>query len=465
MAIYVVPNHRLRPAVVKELLLIDAPLPGPATTTLKPRDDGGFDAVASGNVVAHLTAEDAAELPELTWLADAGLVPQVAGEGGVDKLLLEFPPSGFWVPRNVPPVEPWVLLGAGEPVALELSADAEPGLVLCEIAFDDAGEVVVLLNGEVAGELPAGEHLTPTLRRLEERGLTAVAYGSVEVREHGRTLTVSAAPLEAGFGEGGLPTISPLPPITIEDIRPADADAPAPAEAPADLDDPDTAFFASVDAKAAALAADTEPESRESESAVRHRSRGLLVGLGATVAALALTAAGALVIGSTSDRDQDSASAYMETVTSEQSADGSTETETPTSPTENTTSPKRPSETPKPDDRDQDDAGSSDGAGSSGGAGGAAGSGAGAQAPARQAPAPVQQAPAPAPAQQAPAQQAPVRQAPAPAPAPAPAAPAAPAPAPAPAPQNDPHPFEYSIGGLKVRSNAPLDRPLYEVEQ
>lgn len=39
-----------------------------------------------------------------------------------------------------------------------------------------------------------------------------------------------------------------------------------------------------------------------------------------------------------------------------------------------------------------------------------------------------------------------------------------PAPAPAPAPEQESHPYEYPIGGLKVRSNTPPDQPLYEMQ-
>ena len=131
--------------------------------------------------------------------------------------------------------------------------------------FDDAGEIVLCVDGDIIGELDpaAGEALTPTLRRLEDRGLIAVARGYTTAVEAGTSLAVIAGPIPTD----DIP-ISPLPPIVRE----------------VEVAHPGTNFFATMDAEAAALAADTEERPAES---VREpgKSRGPLIAAAAAVAA------------------------------------------------------------------------------------------------------------------------------------------------------------------------------------
>lgn len=435
MTKFVVPHQglgtvRALPARPKEPLLIDASL---LPTTLHP-NHGGFDVVAEGAVLAHVTAADAAEYPELSWLLEQGLTPEVTARVTDGQVELLLPRPGLCLPANQPPAQPWVFLGAGGPHEVELIAAAEqtePKHLLATVEFDDAGEVVVAVDGKVVGELNAdvSSALTPTLRLLEERGLTAVA----RVYQTSTGLCVNAGPLDAELERGEIPVVSPVPPLEMDSLhktRPAQS-----------------TFFANDDAKAAALAADTEqmpavtPRERRSR-----RLSGPVVGTAAAAAALALTAAGALVINTSWDREDDSASAYVQTVTSQQADETEASTEASTEHTTETTAPtSEATTTPSEPAPDEDEAPANVGE-------------AGAP-PAQQAP--VQQAPQPVPIRQVPVPQAPapqpVQQAPAPAPQPAPA--------PAPAPrQQESHPFEYSIGGLQVRSNTRLDQPLYEVE-
>ncbi|WP_413540770.1 hypothetical protein, partial [Corynebacterium fournieri] len=227
MAMYEVPSGSRRLPV--EHLLDDVP-----SVTLTP----DLDVLVDGEVVGSV--EDA----ELRQLAEAGLTPVVAAERGA----LLVPPAGQVLPVNRPPRAPWALLPGGARYPADLSEPLSvetPAQVLVSLGFDDAGEVVLCVDGEVVGELDptAGEALTPTLRRLEERGLIAVARGYTTSADGETALTVNAGPIDADEA----PAISPLPPIVREvDVAPAT-----------------TSFFATVDAEAAALVADTQESPAE----------------------------------------------------------------------------------------------------------------------------------------------------------------------------------------------------------
>lgn len=413
MAVYAVPKGPRREAISG--MRIDGA--SPTTAALRANGDGGFDVVADGAVLGTIGADR-----ELRQIADAGLEPEVAVVDGAVAL----PEPGQVLPVNVPPRAPWVLLpeaavyGAAldEPVDVDTPAQL---LFTCDGA-------ALNLDGDPVGELGAQacEALAPTLERLRQRGLEAVVRGFIDASGD---LTVSAGPLPAG----ALPAVSPLPAL-VRDLSEED-----------DVARPDTGFFATADAEAAALAADTEEFPGAAEPASRGRGRGTLVAAAAAGAALLLAGVGAVVITSPSGVDRDSASAYIGTVTNSVggSATGSTTAAPETAAATVTATPSAeahdtPTESPSSAEFSTDLP----------------------AAPVQQAP--VQQDPAPAPVQQgpvqeapapAPVQQAPVQQAPAPAPAPAPAQPA------------DPRPYEYSIGGLQVRSNTRLDQPLYEVAE
>ena len=226
MAMYEVPAGTRRLPV--ERLPIDVP-----SATLTPE----LDVVVDGETVGSV--DDA----ELAQLAAAGVTPVVAADGGAVVL----PPAGQVLPVNTPPREPWALLPAGERYVADLTGALPveaPAQVLVSLGFDDAGEIVLCVDGDVIGELDpaAGEALTPTLRRLEERGLIAVARGYTTAVEGGTSLAVIAGPIPSDDI-----AISPLPPIVREvEVSPAT-----------------TSFFATVDAEAAALAADTEDDPAE----------------------------------------------------------------------------------------------------------------------------------------------------------------------------------------------------------
>ena len=373
MAMYEVPAGTRRLPV--ERLPIDVP-----SATLTP----DLDVVVDGEVVGSV--EDA----ELAQLAAAGVTPVVATDGGAVVL----PPAGQVLPVNTPPREPWALLPAGERYVAELHEELpveSPAQVLVSMGFDDAGDIELCVDGDIVGELDpaAGEALTPTLRRLEDRGLIAVARGYTTAVVGGTSLAVIAGPIE-----GDDISISPLPPVVRE----------------VEVAHPGTNFFATVDAEAAALAADTE-ESPTDATREPSTVRGPLIA--ATVVALVLAGIGTVVMSSPSSMQRDSTSAYRET-TEVSEPSSSTESTEPTATTE-PTEPTEPSESTSQFST----------------------------ALPEKAPEPVVEVQQPAPAP--PPQQAPVQR------------------APAPAPQQQQ--YEYSIGGLKVRSNTRLDQPLYEVAE
>lgn len=425
MSVYTVPSHGLGAVrTIRVHSLIDGS--APTSALLTPRD-GGFDLVSSGTVIGHLDEADVADYRDLAQLTQEGLTPQVTLRDGEVVL----PRPGLCVPANLPPSEPWVFLGNDSTAAVELDnpLQTQGAHLLAVVRFDDAGDIVVDIDGTTVGGLGAEAcaALTPTLRMLEQRGLTAVARA---YNASGLTLTVGS--LEDELGRGTTPVISPLPPLEVDFGANSEAN-------------PGANFEANEDAQAAAIAADTQ----EFAVPVRHRRISApLVGLGATAAALALTAAGAMVISTSWDREQESASAYVQTTTSEQ-AEPTETTQTETSPE---TATEAPSETPTEDSSE------------------AASEARSAEVPEPSIGGSVQDLRVPAPQQQQQAQvqvPAPVRQVPVPAPAPEPAPAPAPAPAPVPAPApapEDSHPYEYSIGGFQIRSNTRLDQPLYEVE-
>ena len=179
MAMYEVPAGTRRLPV--ERLPIDVP-----SATLTPE----LDVVVDGETVGSV--DDA----ELAQLAAAGVTPVVAADGGAVVL----PPAGQVLPVNTPPREPWALLPAGERYVADLTGALPvetPAQVLVSLGFDDAGEIVLCVDGDVIGELDpaAGEALTPTLRRLEERGLIAVARDYTTAVEGGTSLAVIAGPI------------------------------------------------------------------------------------------------------------------------------------------------------------------------------------------------------------------------------------------------------------------------------
>ncbi|MCG7290625.1 hypothetical protein MHX64_11230, partial [Corynebacterium sp. ACRPZ] len=302
MAMYEVPSGPRRLPV--ERLPIDVP-----SATLTPE----LDVVVDGETVGSV--EDA----ELAQLASSGVTPVVAVDGGAVVL----PPAGQVLPVNTPPREPWALLPAGERYVADLTGKLPveaPAQVLVSMGFDDAGEIVLCVDGDIIGELDpaAGEALTPTLRRLEDRGLIAVARGYTTAVEAGTSLAVIAGPIPTD----DIP-ISPLPPIVRE----------------VEVAHPGTNFFATMDAEAAALAADTEERPAES---VREpgKSRGPLIAAAAAVAALVLAGVGTVVMSSPSGLERDSTSAYQKTSeVSQPSSSAEPSTEPSTEPTEESTEP------------------------------------------------------------------------------------------------------------------------------
>ena len=222
-----------------------------------------------------------------------------------------------------------------------------------------------------------------------------------------------------GFIDDGTLTLTASPAADDAEISPLPALPPVPRE-------DDTGFFATVDAEAASLAADTEAEPVEPAKS-RGRITGRVVAAGAAVIALGITAVGTTMITSSWREDQGTVAQFPETVVT--SGPTTTTSEEPTTEPTESTEPTEPTESTEPAAEPSEDAATT-----------------APPAPAVRVPTPQQQLPAPAPT-----------------PAPAPVQ----APAPAPrqqAPKQESHPYEYSIGGLRVRSNAPLDQPLYEMQ-
>ncbi|WP_311357405.1 hypothetical protein [Corynebacterium riegelii] len=418
----------------------------------------GFDITFQDEVLGTMSGRDAQEFWELSSLAHSGLTPHAtarATAGDPVQLVVRLPRPGLILPVNEPPAQPWAFLADGHSIELdylpeaEQAKDLERKQILVTLGFDDAGEVSAYIDGvEVAQLDPAqGAEVAPTLRSMERRGLVPVARGYHSPIGGAPVLSLSIGAVNTGE----FPAISPIPPLEdTRKVRPLPMAEPAaqtsviPAVSAADhysADDDAVSAVTDVDAPAVAAAG-----ASSAGTPSRARKRTLhAVGMIAAAGALALTIGGLSALTSSFMQERDSVVAnygHAETseVTSE--AESSPESSTATSSEKPSTSSQEVKpvtsssqvvEAPAP---------------------------APVEAPAP-APAPVQ-APAPAPAP-APVQ-APV-QAPAPAPAPAPE-PVEEAPAPAPAPEVAPpneHPHEQNFGPFRVRSNVPLDQPLYRV--
>ncbi|WP_217702906.1 hypothetical protein [Corynebacterium sp. Marseille-P4321] len=343
MAIYVVPSHGLGPTRTVKLRGVSEHLLDDAAVTLTCPFEGDPEVLLGDEPIGTIDAADLAEYPELGWIEDSDLAPQLTARRQGDEAVVELPAPGLMLPHNAPPKQPWVFLDQdAEPVEVALTAERglpdAPAQLLCTFELTDAGDVTVAVDGAVVGELPgdAAAALIPTLDALGQRGLTPVARGNANTE----SLTVTAGSLHNLVERDEVPVISPLPPLDAEAFRATSEKTDRPA--PAKLEELDTGFFATVDAEAAAIAADTEEHSATTEGSPRRGSRGPLVALGATATALALTAAGAMVINATSDRDQDSASAFIETVTSEQAPTETTEPEETTAASSESESPEKP---------------------------------------------------------------------------------------------------------------------------
>lgn len=124
-----------------------------------------------------------------------------------------------------------------DPAAAGLSRD-EPFVAALE--FDPAGEVLVRVNGQVMGELDndCGAELSPMLRTLEGRGLTAVVEGAFSLIDGHPTISADPSPTQETASETADQT-------------------------------PTRVFAADDDAAAAALAADDERETRRTGACVR----------------------------------------------------------------------------------------------------------------------------------------------------------------------------------------------------
>ncbi|AQQ14132.1 hypothetical protein CGLAU_00685 [Corynebacterium glaucum] len=281
--------------------------------TLLPRANSAGFVIESDNVVlGAVSTDDAREYPELYQIINTGLVPQVTVratrlDAVNSELSVRLPRPGLLLPENQPPSEPWVFLEPGRPTDIVYDEDAPEALemgrkhVLTTVGFDDAGDVVVRLDGNDVAHLdPAtSAALEPTLRALERRGLTAVARGYHAPVGGQPQLTITVGPVDVDYVDE-FPAISPLPgldaltrPGFLADPSVTSSFSPIkpvaePVEVPSEHQ-----YEADEEAAAAAFAAETE---ETAHTDVRNPRTNLIIGAVILVAALVLIVAGAVVL-------------------------------------------------------------------------------------------------------------------------------------------------------------------------
>ncbi|WP_311475759.1 hypothetical protein [uncultured Corynebacterium sp.] len=468
---YVVPDHGLgavrnipvheaeQEHIIHLLDSADMDVADLAALLIPRAEGGGFDIHFQDSVLGSMSASDAREYAELSWIVEASMIPQVTVRAtrladGSLQTVLRLPRPGLCIPTNQPPTEPWVFLDDTRTYDVSFLPDAQEAqevsvldrkhYLLTLSATEDAAEdtVQVAIGDRAVGTLvgPVATALLPTLQSLSERGLLAVAHGYLAPLGGKPSLSVTVGPLAPDV----LPPLSPIPPVQVHPRHPdtsaMSATTVIPVVRPEELED-----SADAVAKSAAAKADSEefpavetpadekaPEAQPKKNQPIHPMRWVAAVIGALLIAL---------IGSVAFSEQwsgspDTVSTYM---------------------TEPAHSPSKSGQKPEPSKRSTEQTTEETTPPSSEPASEPA-----------SAPAPAQQEPA----YQVPAQPAPVWQAPAPAPVPAPApapAPAQqpapvqeqPAPAPAPAPAPD---YQYNFGGLQIQSDTPLGGPLHRVQ-
>ncbi|MHA2787843.1 hypothetical protein ACXZ66_01665 [Corynebacterium sp. S7] len=170
-------------------------------------------------VIGVISTYDRRAYPELDWIGQAGLVPQVtaratltAGEKEVE-LEVRLPRPGLCVPENNPPTSPWVLLDGDAVYNVELFETEEQGpaargrrhaLLSLHTAEDS---VEVRLDGTLVGHVVEQAPLSETVAALEHKGLVPVVRGFFAPVAGEPTLTFRAGEVPADEDLA----ISPIP--------------------------------------------------------------------------------------------------------------------------------------------------------------------------------------------------------------------------------------------------------------
>ncbi|WP_165241364.1 hypothetical protein [Corynebacterium lizhenjunii] len=160
-----------------------------------------------GTPLAIMPAADCTEYPELQWLLDQGLTPQVTARISANGLAstahLRLPRPGLCIPANNPPTQPYVLLPPGLyghgavltqlPDALGVHPRSRVH-VLLKLSTSPAG-VEVHLGSHHVGTLAEDDaaRLAPTIAQHEQRGVMVIARGYLAPRGDESTLTLYAA--------------------------------------------------------------------------------------------------------------------------------------------------------------------------------------------------------------------------------------------------------------------------------
>ena len=420
-------------------------------------EGGGFDIHFQDSVLGEMSASDAREYAELSWIVEASMIPQVTVRAtrladGSLQAVLRLPRPGLCIPTNQPPAEPWVFLDDTRTYDVSLLPDAREAqevsaldrkhYLLTLSAAEDAAEdtVQVAVGDRSVGTLagPVATALLPTLRSLHERGLLAVAHGYLAPLGGKPSLSVTVGPL----APDELPPLSPIPPVQVHPRHPDTSSTSVTTVIPV-VRPEELGTSADAVAESAAAEADSQefpavkaPEDKKPPAAQPKKDEPIhpMRWVAAVVGALLIALLGSLAFSEQWSGSPDTVSTYVNEPSHSPSKSGQIPepSERPTTSTTEATPETSTQPTSEP---------------------------ASVPVPAQPQPAyqvPAQPAPVwqdPAPAQQAPAQQAPVQQAPAQQPAPAPA------PAPAPVPD-----YQYNFGGLQIQSDTPLGGPLHRVQ-
>ncbi|OIR44825.1 hypothetical protein [Corynebacterium sp. NML130628] len=463
---YVVPDHGLgavrnipvqdaaQDHIIELLDAADTDVADLATLLIPRAESSGFDIHFQDAVLGSMSASDAREYAELSWIVEASMIPQVTVRAtrladGSLQTVLRLPRPGLCIPTNQPPTDPWVFLDDARTYDVSLLPDAHEArevsmldrkhYLLTLSAAEDAAEdtVQVAIGDRAVGTLagPVATALLPTLRSLQDRGLLAVAHGYLAPLGGKPSLSVTASPL----APDELPPLSPIPPVQVHPrhpdtssmsattvipvVRPEELDTSADAVAKSAAAEADSEEFPAVEAPADKNTTQVQPKKDDPIHPMRW--------VAAAVGALLIALLGSLAFSEQWSGSPDTVSTYV-TEPAHSPSNSEQKPEPSTSEAKPATTETHPESSPQPAPVSEP---------------------ASVPVPAQPEPAyqvPAQPAPVwqnPAPVQQAPAQQAPAQEQP------------APAPAPAPAPD-----YEYNFGGLQIQSDTPLGGPLHRVQ-